>query len=73
MSLSNERQRKPLKYSGSLEAYNYFDVTPVIGREFPEVQLTDLLNDDVKLRDLAILGERLFDSDLWNELAANAE
>lgn len=49
--------REPLKYSGSLDEYKSFDVTPVIGREFSEVQLTDILNDDQKLRDLAITGE----------------
>lgn len=49
--------REPLKYSGSLDKYKSFDVTPVIGREFSRVQLTDILNDDQKLRDLAITGE----------------
>jgi hypothetical protein len=48
--------REPLKYSGSLDEYKSFDVTPIIGREFPEVQLTDILNDEQKLRDLAITG-----------------
>jgi hypothetical protein len=48
--------REPLKYSGSLDEYKSFDVTPVIGKEFPELQLTDILNDDQKLRDLAITG-----------------
>lgn len=48
--------REPLKYSGSLDEYQSFDVTPVIGKEFPALELTDILNDDRKLRDLAILG-----------------
>jgi hypothetical protein len=48
--------REPLKDSGSLDEYKSFDVTPVIGKEFPELQLTDILNDDQKLRDLAITG-----------------
>jgi hypothetical protein len=48
--------REPLKYSGSLDEYKSFDVTPVIGKEFPELQLTDILNDEQKLRDLAITG-----------------
>lgn len=51
--------REPLKYSGTLDEYKSFDVTPVIGREFPEIQLTDILNDDAKLRDLAITGNCL--------------
>lgn len=48
--------REPLKYSGSLDEFTHFDVTPVIGREFSDVQLTDILHDDQKLRDLAITG-----------------
>ncbi|KAH6670430.1 hypothetical protein B0J14DRAFT_670766 [Halenospora varia] len=46
---------EPLEYSGSLDNYESFDVTSVIGREFPKLQLTELLADDVKIRDLAIL------------------
>lgn len=45
----------PLSYSGTLDSYEHFDVTSVIGREFPKLQITDILNDDAKLRDLAIL------------------
>jgi hypothetical protein len=51
--------REPLKYSGSLDEHQSFDVTPVIGREFPALELTDILNDDRKLRDLAILGMKI--------------
>jgi hypothetical protein len=47
----------PLEYSGSLDHYESFDVTSVIGREFPKLQLTDILSDDAKVRDLAILGK----------------
>ncbi|QKX60379.1 uncharacterized protein TRUGW13939_07524 [Talaromyces rugulosus] len=47
--------KEPLKYSGSLNEYQSLDVTPVIGREFPTLELTDILDDDRKLRDLAIL------------------
>jgi len=46
----------PLEYSGSLDAYESFDVTNVIGREFPKLQISDILNDDAKIRDLAIIG-----------------
>lgn len=46
----------PLTYSGSLDQYKSFDVTNVIGREYPELQLADILNDDTKIRDLAITG-----------------
>lgn len=48
---------EPLKYSGSLDQYKSLDTTPVIGREFSDVQLTDILNDDQQIRDLAITGE----------------
>lgn len=48
----------PLKYAGTLDSYEQFDVTAVIGREFPKLQLSDLLEDDEKLRDLAVLGKR---------------
>jgi hypothetical protein len=44
----------PLTYSGTLDHYESFDVTSVIGREFPKLQLTDILKDDAKIRDLAI-------------------
>jgi len=45
----------PLSYSGTLDNYESFDVTSVIGREFPKIQITDILSDDGKIRDLAIL------------------
>jgi hypothetical protein len=48
---------KPLKYSGSLDSFENFDVTAVIGREFPKLQLSQIIEDDVKIRDLAITGE----------------
>lgn len=47
----------PLKYSGSLDKYEHFDVTPVIGREYPTIILKELLeapDSDALLRDLAI-------------------
>jgi hypothetical protein len=46
----------PLQYSGTLDHYESFDVTSVIGREFPKLQLSEILKDDAKVRDLAILG-----------------
>jgi len=53
---SGSRLSGPLTYSGSLDSYEQFDVTAVIGRELPALQLTDILNDDTKVCDLAILG-----------------
>ncbi|OOF98993.1 hypothetical protein ASPCADRAFT_42174 [Aspergillus carbonarius ITEM 5010] len=47
----------PLQPTGSLSSYPSFDVTPIIGREFPNANLADWLrapNSDDLLRDLAI-------------------
>jgi hypothetical protein len=49
--------KEPLKASGALDAFEQFDVTPVIGREFPKANLVDWINSpnaDQLLRDLAI-------------------
>lgn len=53
---SASRLPEPLRYSGSLDAYEQVDLTAAIGREFPNLQLSELLQDDTKVRDLAILG-----------------
>lgn len=49
---------KPLKSSGTLAEFAWEDVTPVIGREFPTINLVDDIlhapNADDLLRDLAI-------------------
>lgn len=48
---------KPLQYRGTLDRYQRLDITPAIGREFPDVQLRDLLttpNREVLIRDLAV-------------------
>lgn len=49
----------PLKSAGSLDKYEKFDVTPVIGTEFKDAQLSSLLDgpdSDRGIRDLGILG-----------------
>jgi hypothetical protein len=47
--------QKPLTYTGSLDKFTHQDLTPVIGREFEGLQVTDLLNgSDEAIRDLAI-------------------
>jgi len=51
------QHKEPLKLSGALDAYESFDVTPVIGREFTGVNLVEWLrapNSDELIRDLAI-------------------
>jgi alpha-ketoglutarate-dependent taurine dioxygenase len=41
--------------SGSLDKYQHQDITPVIGREFEGLQVTDLLQGDEQLiKDLAV-------------------
>ncbi|OIW23530.1 alpha-ketoglutarate-dependent sulfonate dioxygenase [Coniochaeta ligniaria NRRL 30616] len=54
-STISSRLSGPLTYSGSLDSYDHFDVTSVIGREFPNLQLSEILHDETKIRDLAIL------------------
>ena len=47
----------PYTASGALNEYESFDVTPIIGREFPKANLVDWLNapnSDALIRDLAI-------------------
>lgn len=59
-SESHTGPRAPLKTTGVLNAYESFDVTPVIGREFPRANLVEWLhapNSDELIRDLAITSE----------------
>jgi len=54
--------KEPLRLSGALKEYKSFDVTPVIGREFADVNLKDWLraaNSDELIRDLAITSKKL--------------
>ncbi|KAI1621760.1 hypothetical protein EDD37DRAFT_636128 [Exophiala viscosa] len=53
--MSTRASSVPLNYSGSLDVYESRDLTPVIGREFPSLQLSSLLGNDRQIRDLAIL------------------
>lgn len=53
-------QREPLQLKGALDQFKSFDVTPVIGREFVDVNLKDWFrapNSDELLRDLAVTSE----------------
>lgn len=55
--LARPRLSQPLQYSGSLDSYSYSDLTPVIGREYQDLQITDLLgskDSDQLFRDLAV-------------------
>ncbi len=57
---TKSQKQKPLELSGSLDKYESFDLTPVIGREFPTANLVEWLEDpnsDALIRDLAITSE----------------
>lgn len=52
---SQSQFREPLKLSGSLDGIKYEDTTPVIGREFFDVNIVDdIMSSEERLRDLAI-------------------
>ncbi|KII91214.1 hypothetical protein PLICRDRAFT_156126 [Plicaturopsis crispa FD-325 SS-3] len=56
--LSVRASTEPLKPTGALDKFEHFEVTPVIGRQYPNVQLVDLLNaenSDELIRELAII------------------
>ncbi|KAH9873353.1 hypothetical protein J1614_005751, partial [Plenodomus biglobosus] len=54
-SSARSRLVKPLVYSGSLDSFEHQDITPVVGREFTGLQVTDLLKwGDELIKDLAI-------------------
>ncbi|KAF2824871.1 taurine catabolism dioxygenase [Ophiobolus disseminans] len=54
-SKARSRLLKPLVDSGSLDSFKHQDLTPVIGREFEGLQVTDLLRwGDTMISDLAI-------------------
>ncbi|PYI34340.1 taurine catabolism dioxygenase TauD, TfdA family protein [Aspergillus indologenus CBS 114.80] len=46
---------KPMRVSGALNEYTYTEVAPALGRDYPDLQLSSILNDDAKIRDLAIV------------------
>lgn len=49
---------EPLVYSGLLERFNHADITPVIGREYEGLQVTELLSeDDAMIKDLACISK----------------
>ncbi|KAK0701459.1 hypothetical protein B0T21DRAFT_405768 [Apiosordaria backusii] len=54
--LARPQLTKRLSDSGSLQQYQYNDLTPAIGREFPAIQIRDLLKaGDQFFRDLAYI------------------
>lgn len=56
--------REPLQLKGVLDQYKSWDVTPIIGREFTDVNLKEWLrapNSDELIRDLAITSKSFSD------------
>ena len=59
-STARSRLSVPLVYSGSLDSFKHQDLTPVIGREYEGLQVTDLLSQgDILIRDLAVTSTTL--------------
>lgn len=57
-----QTHKEPLQLKGALDQYDSFDVTPIIGREFPAANLKEWLeasNSDELLRELAITSQFL--------------
>ena len=53
--IARTRCLRPMTNTGSLEKYKYQDLTPVIGREFEGLQVTEILNSEEDLvGDLAV-------------------
>jgi hypothetical protein len=53
--------KEPLQLKGALDQFKSFEVTPVIGREYIDVDLKEWLrapNSDELIRDLAITSQR---------------
>jgi hypothetical protein len=51
--------RDPMRTSGLLDKYKHFEHTPIIGREYPHAQISDMMESadrDQYIRDLAITG-----------------
>ena len=59
---SSPSHKEPLRLKGTLDQYDSFDVTPIIGREFPTANLKEWLeapNSDELLKELAITSQFL--------------
>jgi hypothetical protein len=57
-----QTHKEPLQLQGALDQYDSFDVTPIIGREYPTANLKEWLeapNSDELLRELAITSQFL--------------
>lgn len=67
--IARTRRTSPLRYSGSLDKYAQNDLTPVIGREFEDLQIKDLITaDDQVIQDLAVTSKLISTSHLRREV-----
>ncbi len=49
---------EPMEYTGSLDHLDFFEVTPIIGREYTKAKIRDMLhaeNAEQQIRDLAVV------------------
>lgn len=56
-SVNEKLKRQPLRKGNSIDHLDYFEVTPIIGREYPTAKIKEILtapNAEEQLRDLAI-------------------
>lgn len=46
----------PHRKSGALDNFKYIEISPALGREYPGLQLSSIIDDEEIVRDLAITG-----------------
>jgi hypothetical protein len=46
-----------MRTCGALDAYAHVDASHALGREYPDVQLSEIIADDSKIKDMAITGK----------------
>jgi hypothetical protein len=71
MAVFSKYLRDPVKYSGTLDSYEFFEVTPCTGREYAKLSIRDVLNapnSDDMIRDFSVLV-----STMWRRLSSNWE
>lgn len=60
LNMTGQKYPHPMRQSGSLDEFERFDLTPILGTEFRHVDVADWLtrsDSDRLLRDLAILSK----------------
>ena len=60
---TNNKPYIPLQSTGSLKEYEKFDLTPIVGTQFSDINLSEILRSpdaDMKIKDLAIMSQLPF-------------